>query len=229
MSITLTATKEVCNFLDDNQFNAGESQDKCGPEALALFWHSTAPNVKNTYIPEDIHNMAHKLYEKFIGPDVSSDVRGTDDATLYKMIEYLGFKYYKCPDVSTDKAYPWIRAWLQNGYPVVMGGISESSIKDTALTGLKSPYAWDTSGLFHIILATGPESPGFIRVRDTANYRPGPRVYETTGLTMTTATMLVPSWLPDPKNATPPVPIKSWQEQVLDHCAAIENLIKAQQ
>lgn len=229
MAIQLTATKEVAQFIDDNQFTGGGSQDKCGPEALSLFWHSRPPNEKNVYTSSDVHLMAHDLYEKFIGPDVSSDVRGTDDATLYKMIEYLGFKYYKCSDVSTDKVYPWIRAWLQAGYPVVLGGISESSVKDHALTGVKSPYAWDTSGLFHIILATGPEGPGYIRVRDTANFRPGPRVYETTGLTMTTATMIVPSWLPDPKSSTPPSPEKSWQEQVLDHCAAIESLIKAHQ
>lgn len=234
----LTETKEVSVFIDDNQFGNGESVDKCGPEALALFWHSVKPGQKNTYTSQSVHTMAHSLYEQFIGPDVPGDKQGTSNETLYKMIESLGFKYYKAPDsiaLDPDKAYPWVRGWLQAGYPVVLGGINESAVRDTALSGLRNPYNWDTTGLFHIILATGPERPGFLRVRDTANIdqttgkvRPGPRVYETAGLTITTATMLVPSWLPDPKSSTPPAAPPSWQEEIQVHLDAIQKIIAQQ-
>lgn len=224
----LTPSKEVAVFIDDNQFGSGESVDKCGPEALALFWHSVKPGETNKYKAADVHKQAHDLYERFIGPDARNDTAGTDDATLYKMIEFLGFKYFKGP-----LEWTWVRSWLNNGYPVIIGGINESAVKDTALSGLKNPYNWNTSGLFHIILATGPETPGYIRVRDTANIastgvvRPGPRVYETTGLTFTTSTMVVPSWLPVPKSGTPPTPEKSWQQEAFDQLSALEALLKA--
>jgi|SRR5581483_2404738 len=201
----LTSSGEVAVFVDDNQFASGQSQDKCGPEAVAVFWHSVKPGEKNPYTSADIHEMASADYVRFIGPDVTSDHAGTDNATLYKLLAAHNFMYKIGP---LDMA--WVKEWLNAGYPVILGGVAESSVFDLGLNA--NPYNWNTAGLFHIILATGPGATGEVLVRDTANIdhsgivRPGPRRYRLSGLTFTTATMVIPSWMPVPTGDTPPVP-----------------------
>ncbi len=198
----LTPSGEVAVFKDDDQFATGQSQDKCGPEAVAVFWHSTKPGTNNPYTAADIHQMAASDYIRFIGPDVTSDHNGTSNQTLYDMLAYHHFAYKIGPADIT-----WVKGWLAAGYPVIIG-VVESSVHDQGLGG-SNPYNWDTTGLTHVIIATGPGAANELLCRDTANIgtggpRPGPRRYDATKLQLISATMVVPSWLPVPASSTPP-------------------------
>ena len=192
--MSVTPSGEVAQFVDDDQFGSGQSQDKCGPEAVALFWHSTAPGTHNPYTSADVHAMAHTDYTRFIGPDDTADTGGTSNALLYHMLSAHNFHYCAIP---TNLSL--IKAFLHVGYPVIIG-VEESSVDDLGIGG--SPYSWNTSGLSHVITATGAGATGEILVRDTANIaptgvRPGPRHYNSGKLQLLSATVCVPSWLPD--------------------------------
>lgn len=200
----ITASGEVAQFVDDNQFGSGQSQDKCGPEAISVFWHSTKPGTHNPYTAQDVHNMAHDDYIKFIGPDVTSDQGGTSNELLYNMLRAHGFAFVEGP-----LSISWIKGWLENAYPVIIG-LTESSVHDIGING--SPYNWDTTGRTHIIVVSGPGNGDELLVRDTANIdtngvvRTGPRHYTASKLQLTSATMVVPSWLPATSSANPPTP-----------------------
>lgn len=201
---TLTSSGEVAVFIDDDQFGSGQSVDKCGPEAVSIFWHSVKVGNHNQYTSADVHQMAAADYIKFIGPDNPGDHNGTSNQTLYDMLSFHHFSYKPGPvDIN------WIKGWLAAGYPVIVG-IVESSVRDLGLNG-SNPYNWNTSGLTHVIVATGPGQAGELLVRDTANIgstgvRPGPRRYDSHALQLVSATMVVPSWLPVPSSSTPPPP-----------------------
>lgn len=196
----LTASGEVAQFIDDNQFGPGQSVDKCGPESVSMVWHSVAPGQHNPYSASDVHAMAHKDYEEFIGPDVASDQGGTSNATLYKMLEAHGFKYTPGP-----ATIAWVKEQLAQRLIVIIG-IVEASVVDNGLGA--SPYNWNTTGLTHVVTASGAGRPGELLVRDTANIgpegvRPGPRHYDANKLELVSATAVYPSWIEAPK--PPPV------------------------
>lgn len=219
----LTASGEVCQCVDDNQFASGQSQDKCGPEAIALFWHSTKPGITNPYNSAEIHAMAHDDYQRFIGPDSTMDHNGTSKETLYAMLKFHRFGYAVGPD---NAALGWIRGWLDAGYPVILG-ITESSVHDKDVSG--SPYNWNTAGLTHIVLATGNGSGDELLIRDTANIglngivRPGPRHYVASELQTISTTMVVPSWMPVPTSTDPPVPTPV--PPTVDYRALVKSLV----
>jgi hypothetical protein len=198
-----TPSGEVALFVDDNQFHSGESVDKCGPEAVALFWHSVAPGQHNPYSSADIHAMAHADYVKFIGPDNPSDQNGTSDQNLYNMLNEHNFHYEVGPlDIT------WVKEQLNGGVPVIIG-IVESSVIDNGIGA--APYAWNTTGLTHVLVASGPGAGGEILVRDTANIaptgvRPGPRHYDANRLQLVSATAVHPSWITNPPEPPPPDP-----------------------
>lgn len=193
-------------YLDDDQFSAGESLDKCAPEIVALFWHSVAPwQARNPYSAAQIHAMAHDDYTRFIGPDVRSDARGTSDQAFVAMLAAHGFAY----QALDPHDWPTIRVYIRAGYPIALGGIDEKSVQDLDLPGdACCPYAWErpqgAPTYFHVALATGLDGPDSLKVRDTANLdahgrlRPGPRRYRTSSLRYSEATALVPHWLPRP-------------------------------
>ena len=177
MTTPLTPSGEVARFIDDDQFASGQSTEKCGPEAVALFWHSTAPQANNPYSSSQVHQMAAEDYQKFIGLDNPQDQGGTSNQTLYDMLAFHHFAY----KVGPVGDWGWIKGWLALGYPVIIG-IAEASVYDLQLKA--NPYAWNPAGLYHIILCTGAGSTGEILVRDTASIaptgvRPGPRHYDT--------------------------------------------------
>jgi len=221
--VALTPSGEVGYYVDDNQFGSGQSVDKCGPEAVSLFWHSVAPGQRNPYSSADVHSMAAADYIHFIGADIASDHNGTSNQTLYNMLAFHHFNYKSGP-LSID----WVKGWLEQGYPVILG-IVESSVHDIGLGS--NPYSWNTSGLTHVIVASGPGAAGELLVRDTANIgpsgvRPGPRRYDVNKLQLVSATMVVPSWLPIPGSSTPPAPIPppDWKKQAEE---AMANLAAA--
>lgn len=235
-----TPSGEIAHYIDDDQFGAGQSVDKCGPETVAQFWHSTRPDVDNHYTSADIHAQASSLYVHFIGPDDAADHGGTSNQTLYNMLDFVGFK-------DRHLALPLdahiISAWLKEGYAVIVG-CAEESVYDIELG--TSPYNWDTKGLFHIINLTGVDAQGNWLVRDTANIgpegvRPGPRHYKT-NLALTSATLVASSWMavptsatppnapapaPAPKPPVPPTPVTTPQPPATDYKKLAEAAIKA--
>lgn len=198
----LSPSGEVAIFVDDDQFGFGQSQDKCGPEAVSVVWHSVAPGQHNSYTPAEVHQMAHDDYVKFIGPDTDSDHNGTGNQTLYDMLKEHGFQFEEGP---TD--INWIKARLGEGKPVIIG-ITESSVVDNGLGA--NPYNWNTTGLSHVIVASGAGRGGEILCRDTANIdhngivRPGPRHYDANRLQLISATAVHPNWITNPP--PPPAP-----------------------
>lgn len=201
--VQLTPSGEVAQFVDDDQFARGESVDKCGPEAVSTFWHSTAPGTPNHYTSADVHKMAHDDYVKYIGPDIPSDGGGTSNQTLYNMLNEHAFKYEVGPVNMT-----WVKEQLGRGLPVIIG-IVESSVVDNQLGA--NPYNWNTTGLTHIIIASGQGAGGEILVRDTANIapngvRPGPRHYDANRLQLISATAVTPTWVSNPPPPAPPDP-----------------------
>lgn len=210
MTAPLTTSGEVAVFVDDNQFGAGQSVDKCGPESVALFWHSVAPGQANPYTAADIHTMAHDDYVKFIGPDAPSDTGGTTVQTLEAMLSEHNFKFE-----NGQANIAWAKEQLNQGLPVFLL-IAESSVVDNGLgTG---PYNWNTTNLLHIVLASGPGAGGEILVRDTANIaptgvRPGPRHYDANKLQIIAAVSATPSWISNP----PPAPPNTMMEQAEDY------------
>lgn len=210
----LSSSGEVAEFIDDNQFNWGfESVMKCGPESVSLFFHSLPPGQHNPYISAQVHRMASDDYTRFIGPDIPTDKAGTSDNTLYTLLSYHGFHYLILPN--DDSVFYRIKAWLRCGYPVICG-MFENSVIDRELG--KCPYPWPVGDMTHIILATGlvDDSSQFLKFRDTANVinngdpnelRPGPREYDISKLKLTSATVVVPSWLEVPPVGFDPRPL----------------------
>ncbi len=196
----LTATGEIAEFVDDDQFGWGQSAMKCGYEIVALFWHSTKPGTHNLYAASQIHEMAHLDYQREVGPDISADRAGMTNQQLYNDLDYHRFRYVKL-----GRDWNVIREYIKYGYPVVLGGVAENTVYDLAI-GDHVPYPWIRPGVnySHIILATGLDGDYSIKARDTANIdirgalRKGPRVYSTIEMQFVTATALGPTWLPAP-------------------------------
>ena len=135
----LSSTGEVAEFLDDNQFAPpGGSDNKCGPESIALCFPSVAPGQHNLSTPQDSHRMAHDYYVAFVAPVIGNNPGGggIDDPTFYRILEHRGMQYRKLP-------HDWsiFVEWLQHGYPVIIGGVREDTIHDAGLNGA-SPYGW---------------------------------------------------------------------------------------
>jgi hypothetical protein len=193
----LSASGEIASFTDDDQFGPAQSKEKCGPEIVALFYHSVAPGVPNPYSATDIHAMASADYVRFIGPDAPADLQETTPGAFAHMLQYHNFQFRYVPERAD-----YIAAWLAYGYPIACF-VQESSVYDGLVRSC--PYPWNTAGLAHVILATGPATDAaYLKFRDTANIeapntlRAGPRLYDMSKLIIDVAILIVPSWLTAP-------------------------------
>ncbi len=224
----LSPTGEVLVCPDDDQFGYGQSVMKCGYEIVAMFWHSVAPGKPLPYTGLQVHQMAHSDYSAFDGPDVASNKNGMTDQQLYADLARHAFHYIKLP---MPVEWELVRAWLKYGYPVIIGGVKESSVHDLALNGC--PYPWIKPGVeyWHIIMATGLDGADSLKFRDTANVdatgklRPGPRRYRCSSMSMTTATVAVPTWLPIPPPDFDPTRLPSPPPPPANPKAEIEALL----
>jgi len=227
---------ECVSTFDFNQFQPGESLDQCGPAAVALCHCMGQASQPTTGSPTDALHLMLELYTEFIGPDVPSDTKGTENATLYSMLTKVGNHYQNLfPDGGVDGTDlkfgcpQWtlkdhVRRWVELGYPVIIG-ITEDSILDMGLH--RRPYDWDTAGLSHILTVTGVAQNNIdLLCRDTANVlAAGPREYAVTPLVLLSATVVVPGssmWLARPVDTDPthqPAPAPSPLEQDLAQLA----------
>ncbi len=209
----ITSMAEVCSIIDTDQFRAGASVDKCGFYSVSSLKDAGKPGQAPTGNANDIISWADREYAVYDGPDVYSNNNGMVMATLESVIKNAGLHYQVIG--STELGYQtnhltadYIRAWLRHGYPVIIA-VAEDDVFDLDL-GAK-PYAWDTTGFYHIIVATGIASDNNLLCHDTASVdnngvRRGPRRYDATrlqnGLTSTTA--IVMSWLQQPSDTFDP-------------------------
>lgn len=197
--VTLTASREVANFIDVDQFVKGRSLTTCGFCATRSCFGATQPGKAITDTPAKIERDTDAWYTEYDGPDVTANHNGMSLWQLYRLIVEKGGHFQ-----ATSLAMSVILAWVRLGYPVILA-VTESSVLDVRVGG--SPYHWDTAGLDHIIVATGVAASGNPLVRDSANVgRPGPREYVGTKLQLLSATVFVPTWLPRPAGALPPLP-----------------------
>jgi hypothetical protein len=197
--LLLTPSGEIANFVDVDQFVKGRSLMTCGFCATRCCFGATQPGHPVTDTPAKIEQDTDAWYREYNGPDVTSNQNGMSLWQLYRLIVGKGGHFQ-----ATSLAMSVILAWVKLGYPVILA-VHESSVVDLAVGG--NPYHWDTTGLNHIIVATGQSARDNPLVRDSANVgRSGPREYDGARLQLLSATIFVPTWLPRPAGALPPLP-----------------------
>lgn len=205
---------EVCSVVDVSQFaEVGTSLDKCGFYSVSLLFHAGKTGQAPPFNGSDVASWADGEYGAYDGADVASNANGMTMGTLEAVLHDAGLHYqvvgsgelgYHTERMTAE----YIRAWLELGYPVVLA-VAEDNVYDLDLGG--SPYAWDTSGLYHIITATGIDGDAIL-CHDTASIapdgvRPGPRRYDASKLQagLTSATAVVMSWLQRPQGDYDPI------------------------
>jgi|SRR5579863_6220645 len=206
--VILSSAGEIGDFPDADQFQSARSQFECGYFAVAIMRAMAQVGQPPTLSVAQVIADAEQWYAQYDGSDAASNTNGMTLAQLYSLLSQVGLHWQStATDITT------VRGWLAVGYPVIIA-VTESSVRDMAL-GDANPYPWTASGT-HIIGVTGVTSDGNVLVRDSANctnlydpnsLRPGPRTYDAGALSIVSATVAVPPWLPRPANAVPPVPV----------------------
>jgi hypothetical protein len=184
---------EVASFVNENQFEGGESAYECVAFSAALCRYAGKPGQSPTGTGEQVDQLADYWYARLEGSSNASNTNGMSLQAEYTMLQGLGLKYYPS---STSLNY--IKAWLALGYPLLICG-AETGMHDLDL-GDRVPYAWTPTGN-HCIVASGIASDGNLLVRDTASIaptgvRPGPRRYDASKLQLISATAISLPWLP---------------------------------
>ncbi len=203
--VALSATGEVGDFLDVDQFQPAKTQFACGFYACAVVKAMAPVGRPPTQSVAQAIAEADQWYIQYDGDDSIYNTLGMSDQQLYQLLGQIGLPFQAThSDVNT------VRAWVKLGYPVIIAG-AESGFYDMDL-GDVVPYPWTPSGN-HIITVTGVASDGNFLVRDTANVtdlynpntlRPGPRKYDASKMQLASATVVVPGWLPPaPANFNP--------------------------
>ena len=200
--VVLSASGEVGDFLDVDQFQPGHSAYECGYFSVATVKAMNQVGEPPTQSVGQMIVEAETWYADDHGGDNSAgNTAGMSLQQLYNLIVRVGLHYQAC-SLDLDE----IRAWLGCGYPVIIAG-AEVGMFDIGL-GDEVPYSWKPTGN-HIITITGVHADGNVLVRDTANIgpggvRPGPRIYDASKLVLVSATVVVPPWLPTPPDGFDP-------------------------
>jgi hypothetical protein len=196
-------TNLICDLINIDQFEPGESAYECGFYIAALLKYAIRPGEKFPVTGETIDRLADVWYVEVSGmSNTPNNKSGMSLLQLYWTLEKLaGLPYHT---FKVDMA--WVKGFLSHGYPVVLA-VEESSVFDVEL-GDKVPYAWKPSGN-HIIAAVGLASDGNLLCWDTASIapngvRPGPRLYDANRLRLVSNTCVVLPWLaPIPSGFNP--------------------------
>ncbi len=216
MSLVLSKTGEVADFLDADQFQWAQghplTQFACGFFAVAICRAMAMVGKPPTQSVQQVIQEALAWYVQYNGSDALSNTAGMSDGQLYQLLHQVSLHYQATtPDIAV------VKQWVKCFYPVILA-VEETAVRDLAL-GDRSPYPWRPAGN-HIIVVTGCRADGNLLVRDSANctnlydpnsLRPGPRVYDARALSapgaIVSATVVVPgipNWLPRPASAMPP-------------------------
>jgi hypothetical protein len=200
--VALSATREVADFLNVDQFQPAKTQFACGFFACAIVKSMGPVGRPTTQSVTQVIDEAEQWYAQYNGDNSINNTDGMSDTQLYNLLKQIGLFYQ-----ITNKDANTVRAWVSLGYPVIIAG-REASFYDMAL-GDTVPYYWVTADSLdnHIITITGVAPDGNFLVRDPANVtnlfdpttlRPGPRKYDAGKMQFVSATVVVPPWLPRP-------------------------------
>src|SRR5258708_13578929 len=159
--VALSATGEVGDFLDADQFQPAKTQFACGFYACAIVKAMAPVGRPPTQSVPQVIAEADQWYIQYDSDDSINNTIGMSDQQLYQLLGQISIPHQIAnPDANT------VRAWVKLGYPVVIAG-AESSFYDMALGDVLPSY-WFPSGN-NIITITGEASDGNLLVRDTAN------------------------------------------------------------
>lgn len=229
--VALSKSGEIGDFQEANQFQTARSQFECGYFAVAIARSMAqvgqAPTLTIAQVIADAESWYAAAYG---GNNSASNTNGMSLQQEYDLLVQVGLHFQ-----STSLDINVLKKWLEVGYPVLIA-IAETSVYDLALN--RNPYPWQASGN-HIIVITGVSSDGNVLVRDSANctnlndpnsLRPGPRKYQADKLSLVSATVVVPPWMPRPASSTPPAPlpvqpphiVSKWVSANQEHAALAE-------
>lgn len=195
----LNPAGEVANFVNESQFEGGESAYECGFFTVYLNAGAGQPPAgAPRFSGEEVDQLADAAYKRFWGNNLPSDKQGMSLYQLHLLLTEEKLFYPEC--VLEEINLNVIRGYLSHGYGVILC-VKEDSIFDLEL-GDRVPYAWKPSGN-HIITACGFSGGDTLLCRDTASIapdgvRPGPRRYDAGKLNIINATAVVYPWLPRP-------------------------------
>jgi hypothetical protein len=204
---------EVCSVVDTSQFEPGKSVDACGFYSVSLLHHAGRPGQAPTGNASDVAAWADAEYTAYDGPDVFANNNGMTMGILFNVLGDAGLHYQVIGSTeiglhTEHLTADYVRAWLKLGYPVVLA-VAEDNVFDLDLGD--KPYAWDTSGFYHVITATGIDGSALL-CHDTASIAPdgvraGPRRYDAARLQagMISATAVVMPWLDRPADGFDPM------------------------
>ena len=206
-SITLNQHGEVADFVNESQFEGGESAFECVAFSAALCKYAGQPGHGPTGTGEGVDQLADYWYTNLEGDNTASNTNGMSSQDEYTMLQGMGLAFHPIAitgENTHDVAS--VKAWLRYGFPVMICG-AESGMFDMDL-GDVVPYSWTPTGN-HCIVASGIAPDGNLLVRDTASIapngvRPGPRRYDAGKLELVSATAIAMHWLPGvPANFDP--------------------------
>jgi hypothetical protein len=198
--VALNAHLEVADFVNESQFETGESAYICVALHTALIKYAGAPGHGPTGTGEQVDQLADFWYGKEEGSFAASNTNGMSLDAEYMMLRGMGVRFYPLPITaqSTPTAdIAAVEAWLALGFPVLICG-AETGMFDMDM-GDVVPYSWQPSGN-HCIAACGVASDGNLLVRDAASIapsgvRPGPRRYDIARMQLISGTALQVPWL----------------------------------
>lgn len=200
--VLLNAQGEVADFVNESQFEAGESAYTCVALHAALIHYAGEPGHGPTGTGEQVDQLGDLWYGKEEGSFAASNTNGMSIDAEYLALSGMGLRFYALP-ISAASAHAsdiaYVKAWLSVGLPVLICG-AEAGMFDMDL-GDVVPYAWPPSGN-HAIVACGIAGDGNLLVRDAASIdkkiglRPGPRRYDVSKLQLVSGTAIQVPWLP---------------------------------
>src|SRR5579859_7743314 len=197
----LNAAGEICDFVNESQFEGGETAYACVAFSAALVKYAGKPGTGPTGTGEQVDQLADYWYGKEEGSYAASNTNGMSLDAEYMLLRGMGLRFYPLPITPLSSKMADIvalRAWLRLGFPVLICG-AESGMLDLDLGGVV-PYSWPPSGN-HCIVACGIAPDGNLLVRDAASIgasgvRPGPRRYDVSKLQLVSGTAIQVPWLP---------------------------------
>jgi len=210
--LTLNSGGEVADYPAVSQFEFGQSAYECGYFTDALQAAAGQPGHGPLHDAEWVDQVADAYYMAYDGANTASNKNGMTLFQQWYMLDEMmrsgvpvALRSYRWLGLNPDKDL--IRAWLARVGCAVMLTVTEQSVFDLGL-GDQVPYGWPPSGT-HIITASGVRADGNFLVRDTANVdahgvRPQPRIYDAERLVISSATVIIFSWIPAiPQNYDP--------------------------
>jgi hypothetical protein len=197
--ITLNQHGEVADFVNESQFEGGESAFECVAFSAAICKYAGQPGHGPTGTGEQVDQLADYWYVNLEGNNAASNTNGMSSQDEYTMLQGMNLGHHPIA-ITGENAHDVasVKAWLRYGFPVMICG-AESGIFDMDM-GDVVPYSWTPTGN-HCVVASGIAPDGNLLVRDTASIapngvRPGPRCYDAGKLELVSATAIAMPWLP---------------------------------